>query len=72
MLEAEGGQYSEPRHTDHNIAPQNPQWECDHVGRHEVGATDAEVEAARDNVDQAPLCNDIDVDLRVSAQERQD
>ncbi len=56
----------------HNIAPRNPQRECDHVDRHEVGATDAEVEAARDDVHQAALCDDVDVDLRVRAQERQD
>src|SRR5918994_1295505 len=49
----------------HNIAPHIPQGERDHVRRHEVGATNAEVEAARYNVHQATFCDDVDVNLRM-------
>ncbi len=38
----------------HDIAPRAPQRERDHVGGHKVGAADAEVEAAGDNIHRRP------------------
>lgn len=60
------------RRADHHIAPGTTQRQGDHIGGNEIFAAHAKIEAARHDVDQTPLRDDVDVDLGVKALERQD
>ena len=55
------------RRADHDVTSRHSQRQGDHVDRHEVGAADAEVETACNDVDQSTLCDDVDLNLGVGA-----
>ncbi len=56
------------RRADHGEALPWPERHRDHVLRHDFGEADAGVEAISDDVDQAPLGDDVDLHLRVAPQ----
>ena len=59
------------RRADHRGALRPPQRDRDHVARHQIARTDAEVEPLGDDIDEPALGHEIDVYLRVAPDERQ-
>ena len=59
------------RRADDGISLRAPQRDGDHVARHEVGHPHPEIEFVSDYVDQSSFGDEIDMNLRMAAEELQ-
>ena len=56
---------------DHGKAARRPQRHSDHVTWHQVGGSDSQIEPFGDDIDYPAFGDEIDVNLWVALQERQ-